>query len=92
MGGIRRLDHAYALGSRGRHRPSHNPPQGFVAVVNKEQTKKFEALVTNAPAFIAKLPWSKAFEKDVFLPPDFTSLEVLAFCTSGIPAGINIPK
>jgi dipeptidyl-peptidase-3 len=61
-------------------------------MVNKQRTSTFEKLVDGAPLFIAKLPWGKSFEKDVFHKPDFTSLEVLAFCTSGIPAGINIPK
>ena len=49
-------------------------------------------LVDSAPSMIPKLPWSSDFEKDKFTPPDFTSLEVLSFASSGIPAGINIPN
>ena len=55
----------------------------IVSIVNQERTKVFSKLVEGALMMIPKLPWSSEFERDHFVAPDFTSLEVLNFATSG---------
>ena len=63
---------------------------GFVAIVDKEMSIKYEKLVHDAPELIKDLPWGPDFEVDVFRKPDFTALQIVSFATGGIPAGINV--
>ena len=65
-------------------------PTGFVAIVDKEMSAKYEKLVNDAPRLIKDLPWGPEFEVDVFRKPDFTALQIVSFATGGIPAGINV--
>lgn len=66
--------------------------EGMVAIVDKEQSKKFQALVACSESIIPELPWPTYMEKKNFLAPDFTTLEVITFATNGCPLGINIPN
>ena len=66
--------------------------EGWVAIVDKEKSEKFQNLVKSSEKIIPLLPWPKHMEKDNFLAPDFTLLEIICFATNSCPLGINIPN
>lgn len=66
--------------------------EGFVAVVNKEQSIRFNNLVENAETLLLELPWGPTFEKPEFHRPDFTSLDIITYIASGLCLGICIPN
>ena len=64
----------------------------MVAIVDKVKSEKFYRLVKKSEEIIPYLPWPKFMEKETFMAPDFTSLEVICFASSMCPLGINIPN
>jgi dipeptidyl-peptidase III len=66
--------------------------EGFVALVDKYKSGILSDLVARAPQIISNLPWPPEFEIEKFLKPDFTSLDVLTFATSGTPIGKQLNR
>ncbi|KAI1147263.1 peptidase family M49-domain-containing protein [Nemania diffusa] len=73
--------------------------EGIVAIANKEEGDLLSKLVENSAKFIRRLPWATSdndgrgpFEKSLFEPPDFSSIHSLAYCSSIIFPGINLPN
>lgn len=66
--------------------------EGMVAIVDNGKSEKFGTLVGMSEKVIPLLPWPPQMEKEEFLKPDFTSLEIICFASSGCPLGINIPN
>ncbi|KFY07720.1 hypothetical protein V492_06876 [Pseudogymnoascus sp. VKM F-4246] len=76
--------------------------EGLVAISDSEETKALKRLVDNSAKFIRRLPWSDShylenggkgpFEKELFEPPDFASVHALAYCSTIIFPGINLPN
>ncbi|KAI1809447.1 peptidase family M49-domain-containing protein [Poronia punctata] len=73
--------------------------EGLVAVAHAGETEKLVKLVSRSDECIRKLPWASAgnngkgpFEKSLFDPPDLSSIHALAYCSSIIFPGINLPN
>lgn len=75
--------------------------EGLVAIADRSETALLTKLVEHSAQFIKQLPWAAGFsdnsgkgpfEKDLFEPPDFTSIHALAYCSSIIFPGINLPN
>ena len=66
--------------------------ESWVAIVDKPKSEKFQNLVKHSEHVIPLLPWPRHMEKDNFLAPDFTTLDVVGFACNNCPEAINIPN
>jgi dipeptidyl-peptidase-3 len=64
----------------------------LVAIVNKKRTENLTKLVNKGPEILKHMPWDKSLEKNHFLAPDATSLDMIEWHGEGQPTGINIPN
>ncbi|KAL9049312.1 MAG: hypothetical protein Q9162_007285 [Coniocarpon cinnabarinum] len=75
--------------------------EGLVAIADAQETMRLKSLVDRSSKFIRRLPWAVGteendgkgpFEKTLFEPPDLTSINALAYCSSIVFPGINLPN
>ncbi|KKK24886.1 hypothetical protein ARAM_000118 [Aspergillus rambellii] len=73
--------------------------EGIVGIPDPTATETLRKLASVADKFVFKLPWVEGnggrkgpFEKELFDPPDFSSVQSLAYCSSIIFQGINLPN
>ncbi|KAL7919046.1 peptidase family M49 domain-containing protein [Trichoderma austrokoningii] len=73
--------------------------EALVAIADDKETLLLTKLVDQSAVFIRRLPWATPendgrgpFEKSLFEPPDFSSIHALAYCSSIIFPGINLPN
>ena len=65
---------------------------GWVAIVDKKLSEKFKIMADNSEKIIPQLPWPKEMEKDNFIAPDFTIIDVINFADYACPSGLNLPN
>ncbi|OJZ92708.1 hypothetical protein ASPFODRAFT_56272 [Aspergillus luchuensis CBS 106.47] len=73
--------------------------EGIVGIPDAAETKILNTLATIANRLVYKLPWVEGtgdskgpYEKELFEPPDFSSINSLVYCSSIIFPGINLPN
>ncbi|PWY82924.1 dipeptidyl peptidase III [Aspergillus heteromorphus CBS 117.55] len=74
--------------------------EGIVGIPDPGETRILNNLASRANTLVYKLPWVDGdedgakgpFEKELFEPPDFSSIHSLVYCSSIIFPGINLPN
>ena len=75
--------------------------EGLVAISDPDETKLLSQLVDKSARFIRRLPWTQGasendgkgpFEEQLFIPPNFTSIHAIAYCSGIISPGIDLPN
>lgn len=66
--------------------------EGFAAAVDPKESECLHDYVNNSAAILGTLPYPKEYERKNFKPPSYNAINILTYCSSGYPIGINIPN
>ena len=66
--------------------------EAFVACVDAKESEVLHDLVKASDVILGLMPYPKQYERSTFNPPSYNALNILTFCCSGMPIGINIPN
>jgi len=66
--------------------------ESFVAAVNKKESESLHKYVQSSNIILPLLPYPSQYERSTYTPPSYNAIDILTFCTSGMPIGINIPN
>lgn len=75
--------------------------EAVVAIEDSEESTRLKLLVDRSSTFICRLPWAKGytenngkgpFEKKLFEAPSFASIHTLAYCSTIMFDGMNLPN
>ena len=66
--------------------------QGWVAILDEEESKKYKLVVDKAQILMDELPWGREFDKDKITSINCETLHLLCFSSVGCPEQINFPN
>ncbi|OHS94308.1 Dipeptidyl peptidase 3 [Tritrichomonas foetus] len=66
--------------------------EGLVASVDAKESESLHRYVDNSSTILGLLPYPKEYERKTFTPPSYNAINIITYCSSGMPIGINIPN
>lgn len=66
--------------------------ESFVACVDSKESEVLHDMVKSSDVILGLMPYPREYERSTFNPPSYNALNILTFCCSSMPIGINIPN
>jgi dipeptidyl-peptidase-3 len=66
--------------------------ESLVAAVDPKESRFLHQFVAESAKILPLLPYPPSYERKTFVAPTYNAINVLTFCCSGMPIGINLPN